>query len=84
MDYSNGKLYKILNTITDDVYVGSTCVSLDKRFAKHKSQINCKNSENMKLYQKMRELGTDVFYINFFKKHHQKVKQNYEHLKESI
>ena len=61
MDYSNGKLYKILNTITDDVYVGSTCVSLDKRFAKHKSQINCKNSENMKLYQKMRELGNRCF-----------------------
>ena len=63
MDYSKGKIYKILNTITDDVYVGSTCVSLDKRFAKHKSLINCKKSYNYQLYQKMRELGSDVFYI---------------------
>ena len=63
MDYSKGKIYKILNTITDDIYVGSTCVGLEKRFAKHKSQIHQKQNDNIKLYQKMRELGTDVFYI---------------------
>ena len=63
MDYSNGKIYKIINTITDDVYVGSTCNSLEKRLIKHKSEMNCNTYSKKKLHQKMRELGVDVFYI---------------------
>ena len=32
MDYNNGKIYSIRNTIDNDVYVGSTTQPLSKRF----------------------------------------------------
>ena len=56
MDYKNGKIYKILNTITDDVYVGSTCQPLSKRMAKHRETINTRKGHTL-LYTKMKELG---------------------------
>ena len=64
-DYKNAKIYKILNTIDDDVYVGSTCQPLSKRMAKHRESMNDKTKihGNMKIYQKMRELGKEHFYI---------------------
>ena len=36
-DYKNGKIYKITSTETDDVYVGSTCATLNTRLINHKS-----------------------------------------------
>ena len=63
MDYSKGKIYQILNTITDDVYIGSTCQSLESRFIKHKSDAKSHRRSNYKLYAKMKELGSDVFFI---------------------
>ena len=63
MDYKNGKVYKILNTISDDVYVGSTCQSLSKRLAKHRASITVRTSYNKKLYVLMREIGVENFYI---------------------
>ena len=35
--YSNGKIYCIRNTITDDIYIGSTTQPLCKRMAYHRS-----------------------------------------------
>ena len=37
MDYGNGKIYKIVNTIDNDIYIGSTCQPLSKRMAWHRS-----------------------------------------------
>lgn len=37
MDYKNGKIYKIVSDLTDNIYIGSTCQLLCKRLAKHKS-----------------------------------------------
>lgn len=34
--YSNGKIYKIINNETNEIYIGSTVLSLKKRFDKHK------------------------------------------------
>ena len=61
MDYKNGKIYQILNNVNDDIYVGSTCQALSKRFYEHRSR--CKTSHNGKLYPVMREIGRDNFYI---------------------
>ena len=64
-NYKDGKIYCVRNTITDDIYIGSSCEKyLSKRWVKHKSkaQTNDKDS-NMLLYQKMRELGVGNFYI---------------------
>ena len=39
-DYKNGKIYKLWSPEGDDIYIGSTTISLSRRKAKHKSQNN--------------------------------------------
>lgn len=63
MTYQNGKIYKILNTVDDEVYVGSTCCSLSQRMAKHRWSAKQTNLNHRKLYLKINELGIDNFYI---------------------
>ena len=58
-----GKIYKILNNVNDDVYIGSTCQSLSKRMAKHRESVNSVYKKHRPLYAKMRELGVINFYI---------------------
>jgi len=60
-DYSKGKIYKILNTIDDNVYVGSTVETLSLRMAKHRSHVKAR--PHFKLYEHMNELGVENFYI---------------------
>ena len=62
MDYKNGTIYKIINSITDDVYVGSTTQPLSKRIALHRNNIKGYKKDRA-LYSKMNELGVDNFYI---------------------
>jgi hypothetical protein len=47
-NYQEGKIYKIMNDETDEIYIGSTCSSLAKRYAKHKYNYNSykNNKEN--------------------------------------
>ena len=61
MKYQDGKIYKILNSETDDVYFGSTTQKLSKRMTNHRTQ--AKSGKTHLLYQKMREIGDDKFYI---------------------
>ena len=61
--FSKGRICKILNTLVDDVYVGSTCQPLTKRLHEHKYKIGASRYENNKFYCKMQELGFDNFYI---------------------
>ena len=37
MPLRNGKIYKIISSMTDKIYIGSTCLSLEQRLAIHKS-----------------------------------------------
>ena len=62
-DFSKGKIYKITNDYNDDVYVGSTCDTLVKRFSAHKCQINSPEKMNRPLYALMKEIGFDRFRI---------------------
>ena len=62
-DYSQGKIYKLLNYETDDVYVGCTTQLLCQRLAKHKQNLTDPRKCTTKLYTKMEELGPDKFYI---------------------
>ena len=62
-NYQNGKIYCVRNSIDDDIYVGSTTQSLSKRMAKHRTEVRNKAHEQYKLYIKMKELGSDNFYI---------------------
>ena len=67
MDYSKAKIYKIFNTIDDEIYVGSTCCPLlSQRLAKHKSLVGQKKQKiygQGKLYPKMLEIGKEHFFI---------------------
>ena len=49
IDYSKGKIYKIICNITEEIYIGSTCVSLSQRLAGHKNNYKkWKNGKNKK------------------------------------
>ena len=60
MDYNNGKIYCIRNSINDEIYVGSTTQRLSKRFCWHKKDTKKQNSN---LYKEMQRLGVEYFYI---------------------
>ena len=68
MDYANGKIYKVLNCINDDVYVGSTCQSLSKRMSTHRARATSKPEQGL-LYAQMKEYGYDKFYIELIEKY---------------
>lgn len=62
-----GKIYKIINTETPDIYIGSTTQPLSERFRKHKT--SSRNiHRNSKLYKFMRKIGTEKFSIVLIKK----------------
>ena len=55
-DYKNGKIYKLWCHETDEIYIGSTCVSLSRRLSGHKtpknncvSKILFEKSDNVKI-----------------------------------
>jgi len=60
-NYQEGKIYKIVNDVDDEIYVGSTCNTLAKRFGDHKSSIT--KRPKYKIYQKMSEMGVNNFRI---------------------
>ena len=53
-DYSKGKIYKILDSIDDEIYVGSTTETLGARMAKHRA--SRKSRSHCQLYKHMNEL----------------------------
>ena len=64
-DYSQAKIYKLVNSVNKEIYVGSTCVALHLRMSLHR--IEAQRSPNTKLNQKMNELGQDKFRIKLIK-----------------
>ena len=63
MDYTNGTIYKILNSMNDEIYVGSTCQPLSKRLAEHRRCARKEGDKHGPLYKLMNEQGIDTFYI---------------------
>ena len=63
MDYSKAKIYKIVNDIDDDIYIGATCQALSKRMAEHRKSMKSKRDNHIKLYKKMNEIGVEHFKI---------------------
>ena len=63
VDYLNGKIYKITNCEDNEVYVGSTCQSLSKRFSKHKKACYNNTKNHTYFYQYVNKLGFDRFCI---------------------
>lgn len=55
------RIYKICNSVDDDVYVGSTKQKLGQRFSEHKSK--ARKGSKYKIHEHIRNLGADKFYI---------------------
>ena len=47
IDYKQGKVYKLISSITDEIYVGSTCEPLSARFQLHESSNNGCSSKKL-------------------------------------
>jgi group I intron endonuclease len=59
--YHKGKIYKIVNDINDDIYIGSTIKQLSNRMGEHRSTL--KKNQKRKVYKVMFELGIEHFRI---------------------
>ena len=68
-DYSKGKIYKIFNTIDDDIYVGSTVETLQKRFTRHRCCSTKQRTQHFRIYQKMNDIGFDNFCIQLLEEY---------------
>jgi len=83
-------IYKIKNTVTNDIYIGSTIQELKNRFKSHKN--NAKIGKTEKLYQCMRENGIENFSIQLLqeltinnkKELHKQEKKYYDLLQPSL
>ena len=58
-----GKIYKIYNTITDDIYIGSTSQKLCERMRQHRNDYNLNRRFNTSIYKAFREHGIENFFI---------------------
>jgi group I intron endonuclease len=56
-DYAKGKIFKLVNELDDEIYVGSTTVKLCNRKAKHKDKI--KHHPDRLVYQHITKVGWD-------------------------
>jgi hypothetical protein len=63
IDFSKGKIYKIVNVEDSEVYVGSTCQPLSRRMGNHRKSCYSKIKKNRKLYKHMRDIGIENFHI---------------------
>jgi len=64
-DYSKGKIYKLLNTENDEIYVGSTIQPLSQRLYAHKHNMlaNYLPHQKTTTYDKMRLVDADNYFI---------------------
>ncbi len=62
-NFQKAKIYKITNDYNDDVYIGSTCNSLVRRYIQHKSDSKNEKYQNRPLYKLMNEIGFERFRI---------------------
>ena len=53
--YQKGKIYKLVNDADDEIYVGSSCLDLPKRFYSHKHAAKLKGY--MKVYNHLNTIG---------------------------
>ena len=67
-NYQEGKIYKIYNTINDDIYVGSTTQKLCERMREHRYCITYAKAGKQLIYKAFREQGVDNFCIELIDK----------------
>ena len=67
-NYQEGKIYKIYNTLNDDIYVGSTTQKLCERMRDHRNVHKSKFHFNYPIYKTFREHGVENFFIELIEK----------------
>ena len=55
--YNNSKVYKLINTVDDTFYIGSTCTSLSKRLNQHKARSQLEKYKTTRVYRHLNEIG---------------------------
>ena len=63
VNYQEGKTYNIYNTITDDIYIGSTAQKLCERMRQHRNDHKSKLRSNVFIYKAFREHGVQNFFF---------------------
>ena len=66
-NYQEGKIYKIYNTINDDIYIGSTTQKLCDRMREHRDRHRNEPPDAL-LYKAFAEYGIDNFFIELIEK----------------
>lgn len=64
--FQNGKIYKIINDMNDECYIGSTCNTLSCRWHIHKQHAK---SSDSRLYRMINEIGIEHFKIELFEEY---------------
>lgn len=59
--YSRGKIYRLVNDVDNEFYVGSTCQSLAKRKGEHKNE--AKYKPNRRVFLHLNQVGWDNVHI---------------------
>jgi group I intron endonuclease len=57
VNYANGQIYKLVNNVDDEIYIGSTCGTLRLRKCGHKSK--AKKDTERRVYKHLNEIGWD-------------------------
>lgn len=57
VNYQNGKIYKLVNNVDDEIYIGSTCNPLSKRKGSHKTDSKREKCKNMTVYLHLNNIG---------------------------
>jgi group I intron endonuclease len=68
VNYQNGKIYKMINDVNNEIYIGSTVKRLCNRMAQHRTNTKDINNKS-KVYIKMREIGIEHFKIVLLEKY---------------
>lgn len=76
--YQKGKIYKIVNDIDNEIYVGSTIQQLCNRMALHRKDSTSPKTENRLLYKHINKYGIEFFRIVLIEEYPCKNKQQLE------
>ncbi len=63
VDYSQAKIYKMTNDANNDIWIGSTCDTLVKKFSFHKNDAIRNLSKDCIIHNLIREYGFEKFRI---------------------
>ena len=67
-NYQEGKIYKIYNTVNEEIHIGSTTRKLSERMAEHRRPCTIKLKGHLPIYKAFMEFGVESFSIELIEK----------------